>query len=76
MTDVHYLSALELAAAIRKGTVSSVEATRAFIERIESLDDNINAVPVRTFEKALDDAAAADAARARGEDLGRCTACP
>ena len=70
MTDVHYLSALELAAAIRKGTVSSVEATRAFIERIESLDDKINAVPVRTFEKALDDAAAADAARARGEDLG------
>lgn len=70
MTDIHYLSALELAAAIREGKVSSVEATQAFIDRIETHDVKINAVPVRTFEQALADAAAADAARARGEDLG------
>ena len=70
MTDVHYLSALELAAAIRAGKVSSVEATQAFIDRIEAHDGQINAVPVRTFEQALTDAAAADAALARGKELG------
>lgn len=65
-----YHSATELAGRIARRTVSSLEATRACIARIEALDGDINAVPVRTFDRALADAAAADAAVERGERLG------
>ena len=62
--------ATELAGFVRTGTISSVELTRYFIERIERFDGDINAVVVRTFDRALEDAAAADAALARGETSG------
>lgn len=50
--------ALALAAAIRAGTLSPVEATAAAIARIEELDGALNAVIHRRFEAALADAAA------------------
>ena len=68
--DLAYRSAMDLAGLVRGGEISSVELTRHFIERIERLDGDINAVVVRTFERALEDAAAADAALARGEANG------
>jgi amidase len=68
--DLTYASALEIAQRIREGDVSALEVTRDYISRIEALDGEINAVVVRTFERALDDARAADAARAMGETLG------
>ena len=68
--DLAFRPATELAELIRGGAISSVELTRHFIERIERFDGDINAVVVRTFERSLDDAAAADAARARGEASG------
>ncbi|MFG2076431.1 amidase [Nonomuraea maritima] len=65
--DHAYSTAAELIAAMDAGTVSAVELTEAAIERIERHDGDINAVPVRDFERALLAARDADAARARGE---------
>ena len=68
--DLAFRSATDLAQLIRKGEISSVELTQHYIDRIERLDGDINAVVVRTFERALEDARAADAALAGGETLG------
>ena len=55
-----------IAADLAAGRYSSLEATAAFIDRIERCDRDINAVVVRRFEQALAEARAADAARAAG----------
>ena len=68
--DLPFRSAIELAHLIQEREISSVELTRIYIDRIEQHDGAINAVPVRTFDQALADAAHADAALARGEDVG------
>lgn len=52
--------ALELAALIREGTLSPLEAVDAAIGRIEAGDGAINAVVVRDFERARDTAKAMD----------------
>ena len=71
MPDLAFKSARTLAAMIRHREISSAELTAHYIERIERLDgQGINAVPVRTFERARDDADRADAAIARGKQLG------
>ena len=71
MSDLAFKPALTLAAMIRNREVSSVELTAHYIERIEKLDgQGINAVPVRIFERAQEDANRADAAMARGDELG------
>ena len=70
MGDLHFRSAVELAAAIRNGEVSSAELTEVFIGRIETHDDKTNAVVVRDFDRAREAAKAADDAQARDESLG------
>ncbi|MGW0048631.1 amidase [Nocardia cyriacigeorgica] len=60
--------AVELAAALRAGDVTSVELTDEAIARIERDDETINAICVATFDRARADAHRADQARARGED--------
>jgi amidase len=65
-----FRSATELAASIRRKQISSIELTRLYIDQIERYDRDINAVVVRRFDEALQEAAAADAALARGDDLG------
>lgn len=65
-----FQSAVELAGLIRSKSVSSVELTRYFIERIEQFDQALNAVVVRDFDGALAAAAAADEALAQGEISG------
>ena len=71
MSDLAFKSALELAAMIRNREISSAELTAHYIERIEKLDrPRLNAVPVRVFERAREDADRADAKVARGEELG------
>jgi amidase len=70
MTNIAQLSALELAGKIRSKEISAVELTELYIDRIEEFDGEINAVIVRTFDRAREDAKAADAAQARGESLG------
>ena len=63
-------AAVDIAAAISAGTVSSREITQHYIDRIESLDTTVNAVCVRLFEHALQAAEEADRRQAKGESLG------
>ncbi len=62
-----FKSATELSAALAAKKVSAVELAQDAIGRIERHDGKINAICVRDFERGLDAARAADAARARGE---------
>lgn len=68
--DLHWMSATELAAAIRTREVSSVEVLDHFVERIGNLDGPINSVVQWDLGRAGDAALAADAAVVAGADLG------
>jgi len=63
-------SALETAAAIRSGAISSIEVTEAHIERMRAVNPKLNAVVVDLSEEALKAAKAADKARAKATELG------
>ena len=62
-----YLSAGELADALQARRVSALDLAEEFIARIEALDGDLNAVPVRDFARAREAAREADAALRRGE---------
>jgi amidase len=64
-----YLSAGEVARSLAEKQISALELTDQFIARIEALDGDLNAVPVRDFARARKAAREADAALARGESL-------
>ena len=70
MTDLHFRSALDQAAAIRCGEVAARELLEAHIARVERLDPAINAVVVRDLDVARAAADAADAALAKGVHTG------
>ena len=70
MTDIGLRSTVEQADLIRRGEISSRELTSHFIERIERLDAEINAVVTRDFETALAESDAADASQQKGQSLG------
>ena len=70
MTDLAFQPAHALAKSLARGEVSSLELTDHFIQRIEAHDDKINAVVVRDFDRAREQARAADAARSRGDIAG------
>jgi len=63
------LPAAELAQLLAAGELSSVEATRAHLDRIAQVDDVVNAF-LHVSDHALDVAADVDARRAAGEQLG------
>ena len=69
-TRLTQFGAVELARAVEAGDVSAREVVDAHIERIEAVDGELNAVVIRRFESARDEADAADAARRRGTPLG------
>lgn len=60
----------EAAARLRDGALSSVALTEAHLERIGAQDAGLHAFVAVTASRALEDAAAADAAFARGEVRG------
>jgi aspartyl-tRNA(Asn)/glutamyl-tRNA(Gln) amidotransferase subunit A len=64
---LHNLFIGELAERLAKRQVSSVELTRHFLSRIERLNPALNAFITLTAERALQDAAAADARLGSGE---------
>jgi amidase len=68
--DLCYLSAVELAARIRRKELSSRELVAAHLARIEQVNSKVNAVVTLVAEQARSDAAKADEAQARGERLG------
>jgi amidase len=62
-----YADATQLVADLRSRKISARELLDITIARIEALDPQINAVVVRDFERAMPEAADADAALDRGE---------
>jgi aspartyl-tRNA(Asn)/glutamyl-tRNA(Gln) amidotransferase subunit A len=65
--ELFELTIHELHELLRKKEVSSVEATRSFLDRIGAVDRDINAFITVTPEEALEQAAAADRRIAQGE---------
>src|SRR3954468_8626613 len=63
-------SALQTAAAIRSGAISSVEVVEAHIARMRDVNPKLNAIVVDLSEEALRAAKAADNAQARKKELG------
>ena len=62
-----FSSATELLSRLRTGNISAADLTDLHIRRIERHDGRLNAVVVRDFDRARQQARAADQARARGE---------
>lgn len=69
-TKSEYLDAVSLARAIREGSISAVEATRAALGRICRHDGSLNCFTTILAEPALAEAAAIDRRLAAGEDPG------
>ncbi|RYY60369.1 MAG: amidase, partial [Comamonadaceae bacterium] len=67
---LHDLSAVELTAAFRDGSLSPVVATRAVLARIESWEPHLQATYLLRPEAALAEARASAARWQRGEPLG------
>lgn len=70
MSELHFLPLVELARRIERKDVSSVEVTRAMLERIEALEPDLYSYALVTAELALEQAAAADASITSGEYRG------
>lgn len=64
------LGAVELAALVRAGMVSSREAVQSCLSRMEQVNPRLNAVVLPLAEEALAEADQADAAARRGGSLG------
>ena len=62
LTGLAFSTAADIAGRIRRRELGSLEATDYFIERIERLDGEVNAVAVRDFDRAREAARAADRA--------------
>jgi amidase len=70
MPDLHFRSATELAATLRRRDVSSRELLEVYLARVEKHNPALNAVVTLDVERARTRAAEADAALARGESWG------
>ncbi len=64
--EIVWMGAVELGRAIRAGRTTAVEAARAYLDRIERLNPLLEAYVTVTAERALREAAQADAEIARG----------
>lgn len=76
MTDFSSLSARALAAAIRDGKVSSLEAAKAAIRRLTACHELTHCLVSLEAADALDAARAADESRARGAPAGALAGVP
>lgn len=76
MNELLTKSALELADMLAAGDITSVELTRAALERSKALNPRINAFLTFNEEGALATAKAVDDKRAAGEDLPRLAGVP
>jgi aspartyl-tRNA(Asn)/glutamyl-tRNA(Gln) amidotransferase subunit A len=63
----HLMTAAEIGRGLRAGKFTSIEVTRHFLERIDRAGKQLNAFITVTPERAMADAARADARIARGE---------
>jgi amidase len=69
-SDLHYLGLDEVAKRLKARQLSSVEATRALLDRIGRLDPKLKSYATLTSERALADAQARDAETAAGSSRG------
>ena len=69
MTDLCFMTARELRAALGRREVSAREVVQAHLDQIERVNPDVNAVVTLVAERALDSAAAADGRAASGADL-------
>ncbi|MDQ3954442.1 MAG: amidase family protein, partial [Actinomycetota bacterium] len=69
MSDLVWTSAVDLAAAITAGDLSSTDVTQAFVDRSAAVEGSISAYLEVTGERALEEARAADERRAAGDTL-------
>jgi aspartyl-tRNA(Asn)/glutamyl-tRNA(Gln) amidotransferase subunit A len=76
MTKFHTMTVANLAAGLRKREFSSVEITSAFLDRVATLDKQLNSFITVTPEQALAAAKAADARIASGEGVAALTGVP
>ncbi|WP_063581278.1 amidase family protein [Achromobacter ruhlandii] len=76
MSELWRLSAVELAARIRRRDVSAVEATQSALARLQAVNPLINAVVDHRPDDALAQAAEVDRALGRGEDPGALAGVP
>jgi aspartyl-tRNA(Asn)/glutamyl-tRNA(Gln) amidotransferase subunit A len=76
MTDLTRLTAAEIAAAIGSGQVSATEVTQAHLDRITSVDKQVNAFLHVDAEGALAAARRVDDKKAAGEKLGALAGVP
>ena len=70
MNEITSASARSIAQAIRGKQVSAVEIVHAHLDRIAEVNDKLNAVVCLCADRALDEAAEADATLARGDAVG------
>jgi amidase len=68
--DLHYLSLADVARRLEARTLSSVEVTRALLDRIARIDRQLKSFALVTPERALADAAESDAETASGKRRG------
>ena len=68
--DIAFLSAAATAEAIRNGGLTPVDAVRAYLDRIDSLDSRLSAYITVTREEALDAAEQVGRRLSAGESLG------
>ena len=68
--DIAFLSAAATAEAIRNGGLTPVDAVRAYLDRIDSLDSRLSAYITVTREEALDAAEQVGRRLSAGERLG------
>lgn len=69
-TDLALLSGNEATAAIKAGKITARELVRATLDRIDTVNPVINAFTLVTYERALAEADALDAALLAGDDPG------
>jgi 1-carboxybiuret hydrolase len=69
-------TATEIAAALRSGAVSAVAVTQAALARIEMRDPDLGSFTAVTADRALNEAARVDAARAAGRNPGALAGVP
>ena len=69
-TELHYLTIGEASALIESGQLSPVELTRAFLDRIDTLDDTLECYITVLHDGAMAEARQAEAEILRGEYRG------
>lgn len=70
MSELLWMTAVELADLIRRGEVSAVEVLDAHLKQIEAVNPALNAIVTYLPETALELARQADDRKARGEETG------